>query len=118
LQYGLGEIQVPQELTVLETPQLSLAVTLPQVFPNLLQKVALDSGVHEHCPVELQVCGEVQVPQELTVLKVSQLSLAVTPPQFLPNLLQKVAFVSGVHDAQCPKSQICGEVQVPQFTVL
>jgi hypothetical protein len=40
--------------------------------------------------------GEVQVPHELTVRAVPQLSVPVTLPQFLPSLEQKVVLLSGV----------------------
>src|SRR4051812_49622269 len=47
-------------------------------------------------PPPPQVCGEVQVPHELTVREVPQLSLAVTEPQFLPRREQNVVLVSAV----------------------
>jgi hypothetical protein len=48
-------------------------------------------------PPPPQVAGEVQVPQELTVREVPQLSLAVTEPQFLPRREQNAVLVSAVH---------------------
>jgi hypothetical protein len=41
-----GEVQVPQELTVREAPQLSVPVTEPQFLPRRVQKAVLVSGVH------------------------------------------------------------------------
>ena len=56
-------------------------------------------------PPPPQVAGDVQVPHELTVREVPQLSFAVTEPQFLPRREQKAASVSGVHDPpQAPLS--------------
>jgi hypothetical protein len=48
-------------------------------------------------PPPPQVCGEVQVPQELTVREVPQLSLAVTEPQVLPRREQNAVLLSAVH---------------------
>jgi len=97
-----GEEQVPQLLTVREVPQLSLAVTEPQFLPRREQNAVLLSAVHVvppqtfAVPPPAQVCGEVQVPQELTVREVPQLSLAVTEPQFLPRREQNAVLVSAV----------------------
>jgi hypothetical protein len=52
---------------------LSAAVTLPQFLPSREQKLVFDSGVQLAVPHTFavppppQVCGEVQLPQELTV---------------------------------------------------
>jgi hypothetical protein len=40
-----GEVQVPHELTVRDVPQLSLAVTLPQLSPSRVQNAVVLSGV-------------------------------------------------------------------------
>ena len=40
-----GDVQVPQLETVREVPQLSLAVTCPQVLPSRLQNVVFDSAI-------------------------------------------------------------------------
>jgi len=47
-------------------------------------------------PPPPQVCGEVQVPHELTVREVPQLSSAVTLPHAALKRVQKAASVSGV----------------------
>ena len=40
-----GEVQLPQELAVRGTPQLSVPVREPQLAPRREQKLASDSGV-------------------------------------------------------------------------
>jgi hypothetical protein len=98
----VGELQVPHELTVRETPQLSFAVTEPQLLPSRWQNAVLLSAVQLPPPQTLavppppHVAGEVQDPHELTVREVPQLSLAVTEPQFLPRREQNAASVSAV----------------------
>ena len=90
---------MPQELTVRDVPQLSLAVTPPQFFPNREQNAVSVSAEQPHTlavPPPAHVWGDVHVPQELTVRDVPQLSLAVTPPQFFPNREQNAGSVSGV----------------------
>ncbi len=49
-------------------------------------------------PPPAQVCGEVQLPHELTARFVPQLSLAVTLPQFLPSREQNALSLSAVHE--------------------
>jgi hypothetical protein len=119
-----GAVQVPHELTVRDVPQLSLAVTLPQFFPRREQNDAFVSGVQlvPHTlvvPPPPHVCGEVHVPQELTVRDAPQLSLAVTLPQFFPRREQNDASVSGVQLAPHtlavpPPPHVCGDAHVPQ----
>src|SRR5678815_5127718 len=46
----VGELQVPHELTVRETPQLSLAVTEPQLLPSRWQNAGLLSSVQPPPP--------------------------------------------------------------------
>jgi hypothetical protein len=121
----LGAVQVPHEVTERELPQLSFAVTLPQFLPTRVQNAASVSAVHGGIPQTLavtapQVCGEVQVPHEVTVRLVPQLSAAVTLPQFLPMRPQNAVSVSDVQPQTLlvTAPQVCGEVQVPQgFTV-
>ena len=48
-------------------------------------------------PAPPQVCGEVQLPHELTVREVPQLSSAVTLPHAALSRVQKAALVSAVH---------------------
>ena len=96
-----GDVHVPHELTVRDVPQLSLAVTPPQFFPNREQNAVSVSAEQPHTlavPPPAHVWGDVHVPQELTVRDVPQLSLAVTPPQFTPSREQNAVSVSGVHD--------------------
>ena len=90
-----GEVQVPQ-LYVLEVPQLSLAVTLSQFLPSLVQNVGPVSGVQPQTfvvPPPPQVCGVLHEPQ-LTVREDPQLSLAVTLLQFLFRRVQNAVFPS------------------------
>ena len=96
-----GEVHVPHELTVRDVPQLSLAVTPPQFLPSREQNAVSVSAEQPQTlalPPPAHVCGEVHVPHELTVRDVPQLSLAVTPPQFLPSREQNAVSVSGLHD--------------------
>ena len=116
--------QVPQA-AVLATLQLSRAVTLPQFFPNLEQKVASTSDVQvvpqRLAEVAPQVWPAGQVPQA-TVLDMLQLSMAATLPQFLPNLEQKVLSDSGVQAVPqtlvAVAPHVCPAGQVPQVAVL
>jgi hypothetical protein len=116
-------VQVPHELTVRDVPQLSLAVTLPQFLPRREQNAVLVSGVHAGWPHTLavppppQVCGDVQVPHELTVRDVPQLSLAVTLPQFLPRREQNAVLVSGAQTQTLLVPHVCPEGHVPHETV-
>ena len=55
-------------------------------------------------PPPPQVCGEVQLPHELTVREVPQLSSAVTLPHAAPSRVQKAALVSGVQLVGTAKS--------------
>jgi hypothetical protein len=60
----------------------------------------------------------VQVPHEVTVREVLQLSLAVTLPQFLPRRVQNAVSVSGAQAvphtlAVPPPAHVAGEVHVP-----
>jgi hypothetical protein len=48
-------------------------------------------------PPPPHVWGAVQVPHELTVREVPQLSVPVTVPQFLPRLAHKAASLSATH---------------------
>ncbi len=101
-------VQVPQ-LTVLETPQLSFAVTLPQFLPNLVQNAESDSCVQVQI-LSVQV-SVVHVPQ-FTVLETPQLSFAVTLPQFLPSLVQNAVSDSSVQPEHTPLEQVS---PVPQL---
>jgi hypothetical protein len=90
---------VPQ-LGEREAPQLSVAVSVPQLAPCAEQSVASLSGVQPHwlgipAPPQLAPIPE-QPPQEI-VRVVPQLSAAVTDPQVAPCAAQSSAFVSGVH---------------------
>jgi hypothetical protein len=118
-----GDVHVPQLATVREMPQLSLAVTLPQVLPRRVQKAGLVSFVHPHTLTVLpppHVCGAVHVPQLFTVRIVPQLSAAVTLPQFLDRRVQNAAFDSAVQPHTLtvpPPPHVCGVVHVPQLAV-
>jgi hypothetical protein len=73
-----GLVQVPQLDTVRVAPQLSVPVTVPQLFPSREQKVPFVSGEQPQTlgePPPPHVLGRVQLPQ-LTVRAVPQLSVA------------------------------------------
>ena len=52
-----GDTHVPQDATVRETPQLSVAVTLPQFFPTRVQNAAFVSAAQP------QTLGTPEPPQ-------------------------------------------------------
>jgi hypothetical protein len=110
---------VPHETTVRDAPQLSLSVTLPQFLPRRPQNAALLSVVQPHTFVTPPPPHTTPVPAhvpQLAVRAAPQLSLAVTPLQFLPRREQKAASVSAVQphtlDAPLPP-QLRGDVHVP-----
>jgi hypothetical protein len=117
----LGAVQVPHEVTERELPQLSFAVTVPQFLASRVQNAASVSAVHGGTPQTLAVTapqvwpGVVQVPHEVTVRLVPQLSAAVTFPQFLPSRAQNAVSVSAVQPQTLVVTppQVCGAVQVP-----
>jgi hypothetical protein len=80
-----GPLHVPHGLTVLDVPQLSVPVTLPQSLPCAAQKAALLCGAQPHTldvPPPPQVTPvPAQMPQS-TVRAALQLSLPATLPQF------------------------------------
>lgn len=114
-----GVMQVPQ-LTVLETPHASLAVTMPQSFPSRLQNAEFDSAQPQTfaVPFPPQVPGARQEPHD-TLRKTPHASVAVRVPQF---------FWSRPHTARSGSVQpqtlawpapphVAGPTQVPQFAV-
>jgi hypothetical protein len=107
-----GATHAPHEATVRDAPQLSGAVTVPQLLPSRKQNVALSSGTHEHVFVAPQV-PVAHVPHEVTVRDTAQLSGAVTVPQVFASRAQKVALSSGTHEQACVAPQVCGAVHVP-----
>lgn len=69
--------QVPQLVTVRGLPHKSVPVTVPQFFPRRAQKAAFVSVTHPQTfafPPPPQVCGDVQVPQLVTLRWAPQLS--------------------------------------------
>jgi hypothetical protein len=50
-----GEVHVPHELTVRDVPQLSFAVTLPQLSPSRVQNAVLFSAVQDPPQAPLSV---------------------------------------------------------------
>jgi hypothetical protein len=118
-----GDVHVPQLITLRDVPQLSFAVTLPQFFPTRVQNAAFVSAPQPHTlamPAPPHVCGDMHVPQFITVREAPQLSLAVTLPQFFPTREQNAEFVSGTQFgphtfAVPPPPHVCGIVHVPQF---
>jgi hypothetical protein len=115
-----GETHEPHEATVRLVPQLSAAVTLPQFFPRREQNAVSVSGVQHTLPA-LHTCCPVQLPHEPTVRLAPQLSGAVTLPQSLPRREQNVLLFSAVQPhtfAVPPPAHVCGDVHVPQFTLL
>jgi hypothetical protein len=95
-----GVVQLPHEVTVRMTPQLSGPVNAPQTRLWREQNTPSDSGMQAQVFDAAQVCGMVQVPQLATVRMTPQLSLAVTWPHVLPRRAQKVGLSSGVHEGQ------------------
>jgi hypothetical protein len=107
--------QVPQLETLRDAPQLSVPVHPPQARLQRAHHAASLSGTQAHTFVAWQVCGEVQVPQLLTVRGVPQLSFAVTAPHVLPSREQNAVFDSGVQAQTFDALQLVPEVQVPQL---
>jgi hypothetical protein len=107
-----GAVQLPHELTVRLVPQLSTAVTPPQVVPSREQNAGSVSGVQQTLP-PLQVCDIPHVPQELTVRLVPQWSAPATLPQFLPSRAQNAASVSAMQAQTLLEPHVCGNVQSP-----
>ena len=136
--------QVPQDETVRLTPQLSVAVTWPQLFPRRAQNAMLDSGTHAGgqvphepphpsgphvLPTQLgvhaqtlgaepppQLWGAAQAPHEATVRLAPQLSVPATWPQFFPWRAQNAGLDSGVQPQTFASEapQVCEAGQVPQ----
>jgi hypothetical protein len=107
--------QLPQ-LALREAPQLSVPLTVPQVFPNRLQNDALLSGAQLQTLVASQLCGEVQLPQD-ALREAPQLSVPLTVPQFLPRPAQKAASVSAVQPQTFDAPQVWGDAQLPHDAV-
>jgi hypothetical protein len=119
-------LQLPQ-LAVRMMPQLSAAVTVPQLFPRRAQKAVSVSFVQPHtfgtlglpppqvCPVPAQV-----VPQ-LIVRLVPQSSRSVRLPQFFPRRVHMTASVSGVQQLfgceAVAGSQTWAPLHTPQLLV-
>jgi hypothetical protein len=87
----------PHELTVLLAPHLSVADMPPQFLPSRVQ-ISVSVSVQPHTfavppPPQVTPVPE-HVPHELTVLVAPHLSVAATPPQFLPSRVQSAASVS------------------------
>src|SRR5438128_1510522 len=81
-----GPAQVPQEDTVRLVPQLSAAVTDPQFLALRVQNAPFASGAQPQTPAMAgmpapQLCGAVQVPQEI-VRGTPQLSRTPLTAQF------------------------------------
>ena len=116
-----GELHPPHDV-VRGRPQLSVAVTVPQVAPWAAQKAAVVCGVQPQTfalPLPPQVVGDAHVPQS-TVRATPQLSLPVTDPQLAPELTQKVAVLSLTQPqtlAVPPPPQLCGVVHDPHEAV-
>jgi hypothetical protein len=111
----LGAVHVPHE-AVRVVPQLSAAVTLPQVLPSRVQNAASVSAVQPHTLVALHVCGAVHVPHD-AVREVPQLSFAVTLPQVLPSRAQNAVRLSALHVQTLLAAHVLGAVHVPHDTV-
>jgi hypothetical protein len=94
-------LQAPQESTVREAPQLSVAVSAPHAAALLAQSAASDSGVQPHWlaapPPPQLMPAPLQEPQEGTRRETPHLSVAVTAPQAAPFAAQRSASVSGIH---------------------
>jgi hypothetical protein len=86
-----GMAHMPQLATVRTVPQLSGAVTGPQLFPRRTQKAASVSGAQPHWFGVLapHVCGGVHEPQVVIVRLTPQWSVATIPLQFFPSAEQR-----------------------------
>jgi hypothetical protein len=113
----LGNVHVPQDATVRLTPQLSGAVTLPQVAPSREQNAVSVSDGHTQTLLTVHVWGNVQVPHE-TVRPTPQLSAAVRLLQFLPCLEQNSGSVSGTQAQALVAPHVWGNVHVPHDTTV
>jgi hypothetical protein len=118
-----GAVQAPHDVTVREAPQLSVVVRVPQFFVNSVHSAESETGVHPQtlvAPAPAHVRGAVQVPHDVTVRCVPQLSAAVTDPQFFASRVQNAGSVSAVHPqafATPPPPQVLGAVQLPHCNV-
>jgi hypothetical protein len=115
----VGAAHVPQ-LAVRDVPQLSTAVTLPQLLPRREQNAASGSPWQPQTfaiPPPAHVCGDVQpapMLQSGTNRLLPQLSTAAKLPQFLPSLTQNIRSDSThPHTFAAMAPQIWGETQVP-----
>jgi hypothetical protein len=79
-----GKLHVPHDATVRVAPQLSLAVTSPQLRWSRVQNAGSNSPVQPHTLVLPQTVGSAHVPH-VSVRDTPQLSSAVTVPQFFPS---------------------------------
>lgn len=111
----LGLVQVPQLATVRVAPQLSSAVTLPQLLVLRAQKAMSVSRVQLHTPAALQVAAPVQVPQ-LTVRARPQRSVRVLTPHERPAAVHSWASLSGWHTHWPEVPQACVDEQLPHMT--
>jgi len=99
-------VQVPQ-LTVRLEPQLSVAVTVPQVSPRRAQNCASVSDTHPHTLLAPQTCVAGQVPQFGTERTVPQLSGAMIAPQVFPSREHIWGSVSGVQQTLAGEAGAC-----------
>lgn len=117
-----GDVQVPHEMLVRVSPQLSVPEIVPQFALLSVQNAVLLWGVHPQtlaAPPPPQVWGDVHVPQ----VAVRETPHASTP-KIVPHVAvldaQKAASVGEVHPHALgvpPPPQVWGEVHVPQVAV-
>jgi hypothetical protein len=98
-----------------DVPQLSVAVSAPQVVRRRAQNAGSLSGMHEQTLLAPQTCDDGHVPQ-FTLRVAPQLSVALTVPQFFASRAQNCASVSRVQQALF-EVQTCDVGHVPHWTV-
>lgn len=111
-----GIVQVPQLVTVRMTPQLSLAVTWPQVFPRREQNVGSSSLVQvgQTFGVVAPQVPLMQLPQDGTVRGTPHTSVPDTWPQFFPRREQNTGSDSGTQRQRPPSHAVPASRQEPQ----
>jgi hypothetical protein len=125
-----GAVHAPQpghpcvsQLTVRVAPQLSVALSVPQVAFSLVQNAGSDSATQPQTLLVPQVCGEAHIPQ-FAVCVMPQLSGAVMGLQFLARkeqrfcgVQQTLGVAAGACEHSCPPVQPLHVTAAPQLSV-
>jgi hypothetical protein len=117
-----GAVQPGWQVTLREAPQLSVALSAPQVACRLEHRAASDSATQPHTLLAPHVCAPVHVPQ-LAVCVTPQLSGAVMEPQFLARnehrlcgVQQTLVVVAGACEHSSAPVQPLHVTDVPQLS--